>query len=141
MTWIPVDILASIIVELVSKDCLLDRNDDQTAWTRYYHLENPHNVQWSAFLPVIQSYYASDPLSVVSMDKWVEELEASGKKPDADPTKNPGLKLMGMFQGLRRDKESMILDTTHTCQRSEVMQGLQPVNQEWMRLWLQQWNF
>jgi hypothetical protein len=80
-------------------------------------------------------------MPVVSLDKWVEELEASGKRQDADPTKNPGLKLLGMFQGLRRDKEGMVLDTKHTCERSEVMRSLQPVNKEWMRLWLQQWDF
>jgi len=141
VTWVPVDILAVIIVELVTTDCLHERKDGAKAWTKYYHLENPNVVKWSTLIPAIQEYFANEQLQVVSLDQWVEKLEASGKAQDADATQNPGLKLLDMFQGLRRSRESVILDTKITRERSKVMRNLPPVNQDWMRLWLHQWAF
>ena len=142
MTWVPVDILAAIIVELVCKDCLPDQKDGKNEpWTKYYHLEDPHNVKWSTLVPVVQEYFAKEKLQVVSLDEWVDKLEASGKVHDADATQNPGLKLLGMYEGLKRARESVILDTKVTNERSKVMQNLPPINQEWMRLWLKQWAF
>ena len=144
MTWIPVDILAAIIVELVCKDCLADlmkKNNNNEAWTKYYHLVNPHSVKWSTLVPIVQEYFAQEKLHIVGLDEWVDKLEASGKAHDADATQNPGLKLLGMYQGLKHAGESVILDTNATRERSKVMQNLPPVNQEWMRLWLKQWAF
>lgn len=144
MSWIPVDILAAIIVELVSNDCVHSQNPQKEsgkAWTKYYHLENPHQEKWSTLVPAIQEHFAKVPLQVVGLDDWVEKLEASGKAPDADATQNPGLKLLEMFQGLRAAKESVILDTKLTQARSKIMQDLPPVNEDSMRLWLEQWSF
>jgi hypothetical protein len=142
VTWVPVDILAAIIVELVCKDCLPELKDKKTeAWTKYYHLENPHTVKWSTLVPAVQEYFAEEKLQVISMDDWVDKLEASGKEQDADASQNPGLKLLGMYKGLKCARECVILDTKVTRERSQVMQNLPPVNQEWMRLWLRQWAF
>ena len=141
MTWVPVDTLAAIIVELISNDCSLDQKDSATAWTKYYHLENPHNVKWSTLVPVIEEHFSKEPLQVVGLGEWVDKLEASGKAHDANATQNPGLKLLSMFQGLKSAKESVILDTKRTRERSKAMQNLPPVNKDWMRLWLQQWDF
>lgn len=141
MTWIPVDILAAIIVELVSNDCSVDQADSTSAWTKYYHLANPHAVPWLTIIAVVQSYFAKDPLEAITFDEWVERLEASGKVEGADAVQNPGLKLLGMFQSLKDSKESVVLDTKVTREKSKVMQSLQPVNRKWMQLWLDQWDF
>jgi hypothetical protein len=141
VSWIPVDILATIITELISKDCLLDIEDNEGAWTRYYYLTNSHHVKWATLIPTIQNYFAKEPLNVVGLEEWVIELAASGKMRDADAAENPGLKLLHMFQGLGGLQGNLILETEHTRERSTAMQGLQPMNQNWMRLWLEQWAF
>ena len=92
-------------------------------------------------MPAVQEYFAEEKLQVISMDDWVDKLEASGKEQDADASQNPGLKLLGMYKGLKCARECVILDTKVTRERSQVMQNLPPVNQEWMRLWLRQWAF
>jgi hypothetical protein len=141
VTWIPVDILASIIVELVSNDCSPSQAADAKPWTKYYHLENPHVGKWSSFVPAIQQHFSKEKLQVVSLGEWVDKLEASGKAPGADASQNPALKLMDMFQGLKQAHESVNMDTTKTRERSKVMQSLPAVNEDWMRLWLEQWSF
>jgi hypothetical protein len=73
------------------------------------------------------------------MDKWVEMLESSGITQDADAARSPGLILLNMFQHMSREQGSVLLETKHTREKSVVMQSLKPVNQEWIRLWLEQW--
>jgi hypothetical protein len=141
VAWVPVDILAEILTELIFNDCLLDKNEANSPWTRYYHLANPHQVKWSTLAPVILDYFGKERLRSVSLHEWVKILEASGKRKDADAARNPGLKLLEMFRGLTTEEESLILDTKHTQERSTAMQNLKPVNPEWMRLWLEQWAF
>lgn len=141
MTWVPVDILAQIIVELVSNSMKERPPTSSAPWTEYYHLENPHDAKFSSLIPVIQEYFSKDSLQVVSLGEWVDKLEASGKQPGADTTLNPGLKLLDMFQGLKATNESMVMETKNTRENSKAMQNLPPVNEEWMRLWLQQWAF
>jgi hypothetical protein len=141
VTWVPVDILAAILVELVSTERLFDQSDNKGAWSRYYHLINPHKMKWSTMLPVIQDYFGGEQLRLVDLDEWVEMLEASDTRQDADAARNPGLVLLNMFQHMRCKQESVFLETKHTQERSMVMQSLKPVNQEWMRLWLEQWAF
>lgn len=140
MTWIPVDILAAIITELVLNDCLAKQSRAST-WTKYYHLENPNIVKWSTLVPVIQEFFGHGKLKAVSFEKWLEQLEASAQMPNADATSNPGLKLLDMLQGLGKSKVSVVMDTKLTQKRSKVMQQLQLVNKNWMWLWLKQWAF
>jgi hypothetical protein len=96
---------------------------------------------WSNLVPVIQEYFAKDELQTVSLEEWLEILEASGQMPDADATQNPGLKLLDMLQGLKNTGGTVFIDTKLTQERSKTMQSLQPVNKDWMRLWLEQWAF
>ena len=145
--WTPVDILSDILVELV-----LQSLENETALTEYYHLDNPESCQWSSLVPVIQQYFSrlSSPdggvtegkLKVVSFKDWVNALEESGRQKEVDVTKNPALKLLPFYAELSGGSGyAARLDTTETRSRSETMRSLKAVNEEWMRLWLEQWKF
>lgn len=88
VTWVPVDLLSKIIVELVERDSKVE----ERAWTKYYHLANPKMSRWEQLVPVIQDYYSSrgcvngkvnneqtGGLQVVSLEGWLKRLEASGR--------------------------------------------------------------
>lgn len=96
-------------------------------------------MKWNALVRVIQEYFTREPLQVVSFDEWMERLEASGKEHGADAVHNPGLKLLGMFQGLKNSGGSLLLDTKVTQEKSKVMQSLPEVGKTWMKMWLEQW--
>lgn len=139
--------LSQILVELVLQD-----SDHETLWTKYYHFDNPRSCKWSSLVPVIQQYFSrpqstdgevtGKKLKAVSFEDWVKELEGSGERKELNTTKNPGLKLLGFYEGLgRRSGYTAKLNTTETRSRSETMRNLRAVNEEWMRLWLEQWKF
>jgi len=99
-------------------------------------------------VPVIQEYYSQtsseskgQEIEAVPFEEWVDKLEASGNDTNVDVNKNPALKLLEFFQGMRLGGASARLDMKGTSERSATMRALKPVNGEWMRLWLEQWRF
>jgi len=99
-------------------------------------------------VPVIQEYYSptnseskGQEIQAVSFEEWVDKLEASGNEPNVDVSKNPALKLLEFFQGMRLGGASARLDMKGTSERSASMRALKPVNGEWMKMWLDQWKF
>lgn len=147
VSWTPVDTLSRILVELV-----LQTSKTETAWTKYYHLENPNTCQWSSLVPVIQQYFSRSPsingeittgeLKAVSLDSWIKALEESGGQKEMDISKNPALKLLRFYEELAKTSGHTVkLDTSETKRGSETLKSLKAVNEGWMRLWLEQWNF
>ncbi|CAL3963137.1 unnamed protein product [Diplocarpon coronariae] len=141
ISWIPVDLLAQIIVDLLLSP------SPAPAPTSYYHLENPHPGTWSSLIPTILSFYASPSqtpptkLSVVPFTEWVSLLEASARDADADVEHNPGIKLLDFYKEASQSAASPKLETENTEKGSATMRGLKAVGGEWMATWLAQWAF
>ena len=140
LAWTPVDYLAKMLVQLVENDCST-KTTPGNPWTKYYHLTNPREGKWKTLVPSVKEYFKDLELKTVSFDEWVDNLEESGKEKNVQAGKNPALKLMDLYQGMRKGGEMVRLDTKETLKRSEVMRGLKPVDGAWMRLWLEQWGF
>ncbi|KXL48244.1 MAG: hypothetical protein FE78DRAFT_87403 [Acidomyces sp. 'richmondensis'] len=155
ISWVPVNMLANIIVDLVLNDCSASRD----GWTRYYHTINPRTCKWSDLLPAIMDHFQKSasfqgttgrnynievnghPMKVVSFGAWVKLLEESSQRPLSEVAYNPGLKLLSFYQSMTQGSASARLDTKNTSKVSKTMRTLQPVSPEWMRLWLDQWQF
>lgn len=145
--WIPVDILSRVIVEIVEAD-VSDSNDErEEVCARYYHLVNPQEGSWGALVPVLGEYYSlkkgdgGREMEIVSFGEWVERLERSAEREDVDVQRNPAVKLLDAYRGMRNGGDVIRLDTREARRKSESMRGLKGVDEEWMRLWLEQWEF
>ena len=147
VSWTPVDRLSQILVELALHDSQQER-------TCYYHLDNPKSCSWSSLVPVIQRYFVHSSahtnddtprarsLKVVSLADWINGLEEFEEAKEADMAKVPALKLLDFYKALDQGVgNSARLDTTETCKRSATMRSLKAVDEDWMRLWLDQWRF
>lgn len=71
---------------------------------------------------------------------WLEALQATAARTE-DVRKNPGIKLLDFFVGMNQGPLGADLETEKTVGRSETMRGLKAVGPEWMKIWLEQWNF
>ena len=76
----------------------------------------------------------------VSFDEWFNALQATAARTE-DVAKNPGIKLLEWFEGMKKGGEEADLETVETAERSETLRGLTAVGPEWMEIWLKQWNF
>ncbi|OJJ39941.1 hypothetical protein ASPWEDRAFT_736901 [Aspergillus wentii DTO 134E9] len=117
--WIPVDILAEVIGELVQRHsrCVDDR-------CSYYHLVNPHTTRYEDLLPVIMKRL---DCRIVSLDEWVRLLEQKS---------GTGGELLGFYQELASGKPTVRLSVN----KMNALRTMDAVTKEWMEIWLDQWG-
>lgn len=155
--WIPIDAAAQVIVELLPVRRLLPKNqpmdsanenptnaEDETEPV-VYHVINPCTRTWSDLLPTIRSNLGITESSLVSLTSWIDALNHSLHASTDASEVNPAVKLLPFFEKLqmqvRTAKEKPLLfQTEKTARRSMTMAWLGPVTNEWMELWMRQWE-
>ncbi|PVH77569.1 acetyl-CoA synthetase-like protein [Cadophora sp. DSE1049] len=149
VAFIPVDALSKIIYEIVEADISTPHAQDSTITpTKIFHLANPVPSDWSTLLPIITEHSSHSSvgstengksIESVPFPEWFSKLEASSKT-DVDADANPATKLLPFYQGMRDGTSEVKLDTTRSMQMSETLRGLKLVGEEWMEIWLKQWE-
>lgn len=138
VNWIPVDNLASVIVELVGSVKGRKKHDE----TQVYNIVNPHSTQWSSLIPTIQEAYGPT-LKPVPLNKWVDALKAVDATSEMELAAKPALKILDFFETLVSQRDgwgNTEYETQQTVQGSKTMAELEPVNEKWMHVWLSQWT-
>ena len=140
--WIPVDLLSTIMVELIQK--ILTNNRREKRETLVYNLVNPQAITWPAFLPSVQRL--SGIAKVVSLKTWVKRLEESNKEHHGAVTEhNPAVKLLEYFRALSEKnippETGSRYDVSGLVRDSKQASNLEAVSPEWLKLWIEQWNF
>ena len=135
--WIPVDITASIIVDLLLSD--IKDGVSNVGWTKYHNVVNPQPGSWEALVPAITKQF-DDKVEQVSFKIWFEALKAAASRTD-DLAKNPGIKLVEFYEKMTTASIEVELQTEQTLDRSPAMGELRAVGPEWMEIWLGQWDF
>ena len=144
--WIPVDILADIIVELAGIDDIKAHARTKAPQTiQVYHAVNPEDVRWEDLLPTVIKHLGSST-KVVTWGEWVDALRQSQENASLVELKqNPGLKLLSFFESLRLEERQssleFVLDVELSGANSRTLASLEPVNPEWFNLWLRQWGY
>ncbi|KAH8432734.1 putative NRPS-like enzyme [Aspergillus melleus] len=134
--WVPVDTLATIIVELLQTR----RNQLSTVPTAFFNLVNPSKARWASIIPAIQDRYSVEP---VPINDWIKELENIKNPSDEDVRQKPALKLLDFYRGLAGGKEmlSAEIGVSRTKEASKTMASLGPIHRVEMANWLNQWDF
>ena len=94
-SWLPVDTLAAIILELagISTDATPVSDCDVDL---VYNLENPHTFPWTdSLLPELQR--SGLEFSTVPVAEWLQKLR-DYEKNGGDPERNPAVKLIDHFE-------------------------------------------
>ena len=135
--WIPVDILAEVLV-----DVSLDDTADVTPYEKsaVYNLANKNIVEWEDMVPTILPYMPAD-IKTVSMEEWVKSLQQSAQQQEVNTAANPAVKLVEFFSGTAEQVEmgkQMIIE--NAAKHSSTMRSLVPVKSEWMSYWMEGWG-
>ena len=144
--WIPVDILADIIVELANIDGTeADARTKAPQTIQVYHAVNPEDVGWDSLLPTVIKHLGSS-YKVVTWGEWVDALRRSQENASlAELKQNPGLKLLRFFESLTLDESQssleFVLDVEMSAANSRTLASLEPVNPDWFNLWMNQWGY
>lgn len=163
--WIPVDVLAQIITELmktstnrtptvvsqatgsaeeVTKHHHIFSDNHHLELPLVYHTVNPSKILWSDILPSLQSRFSMSVLDVVPLPSWIDALRRSYSDTD-NVSQNPALKLLDFLEDLEKQSsaglEPVVLETINTEKQSQTMAALGPISQEWVDNWIRQWQF
>ncbi|KAI0517685.1 hypothetical protein F5B22DRAFT_93766 [Xylaria bambusicola] len=140
--WVPVDLLADMVVELAgvgAKKGEFEEDDDEL---KVYHAVNPKLSYWQVISPTIMKKMPVGTRSV-PWAEWVQALKDAQRTATAKEL--PGLKLLEFYEGLVLPEDVKItpfnLETGVTSRKSQTMRKLTPVTNDWVDLWLKQWNF
>lgn len=142
LSWVPVDYLADVIVELAGLDGSSSASEDNST-VQVYHAVNPHALHWEDLTSTIAAFLKIPSDKVVPWSQWVEALR---KREGTDGMETiPGLKLLDFYSSLDQEnggtaKEMPLVSTKNATARSKTLAALEPVGKEWMTIWLKQWN-
>ncbi|KAF2676380.1 acetyl-CoA synthetase-like protein [Lentithecium fluviatile CBS 122367] len=124
MSWLPVDVAASIVLDLVLSSGSPSDPD------LVYHVLNPHRFHWTHdMLPALRE--AGLSFEVLPKDQWMERLRTS----DRDPIKNPPIKLLDWFESKygrmasTTNKGSLDYLTDQTAMQSSSLRSVPDVTQ------------
>jgi nucleoside-diphosphate-sugar epimerase len=150
--WIPIDLLAKILVEFTAAD---PEDEDQVSHTsRTLHAVNPYPSTWETILPTVkQALQAASPahspeIKTLPYSDWVDLLRtrsiAMAGADDAviDPKmiqQNPGVKLLDFYAALQGEQRRTKLSTEQSVRASKTLQGLEPIREEWLVSWVKNW--
>ncbi|KAI9685329.1 MAG: putative NRPS-like protein biosynthetic cluster [Bogoriella megaspora] len=142
--WIPVDMLAEAIVEMLLSSSKHGRAPPQDGehtpgqHASVHHAVNPQTINWASLLPTVQMHIYGN-VRPVPLDAWVDCLANSSS---ADPKANPASKLTEFFQSLtRQDRKAVVFDTKKAQLASPTLANSGSVTPAWMDLWMTQWDF
>lgn len=123
MSWLPVDIAASIILDIALTSTATPVNSDLV-----YHVLNPKRFHWTRdMLPALRD--AGLKFEVLPTDQWMEKMRTS----DQDPVRNPPIKLLDWFEGKygrtsSKSKQGVLeYQTKETEARSESLRAVPDV--------------
>ena len=134
VSWIPVDELATIILEILIYDVKCEEN------LTVYNLVNPHPVAWQSLLPAIRS--AIDlPVELVSPEQWTSVLKKHNSENKDEVEEYPALKLLSFFDDLGSQGESLKFMTDQATKASSTFAALDAVKGDWIRKWIHQWDY
>ena len=137
--WIPVDSVAEILAELVM------RPGQEEGEADVFHVVNPISTTWSALVLCVAEHFASSTLPhLTSFPDWIELVRENAKAHDFDSyvhDKSPAIKLLDFFTiWCTKKDEAARYSTTKTLKHSSKLAAQGPINDQWMKIWLKQWE-
>ncbi|KXG45463.1 Male sterility, NAD-binding [Penicillium griseofulvum] len=135
--WMPVDTVAELFSDLICTPRVYETGSLTN--TRYYNLVNPQHILFSDVVPMLAKRLGTnESLDIVPLRDWVHRL--SQGIDERGSSTNPGLRLLGFFQGLTRSEKSVVIDTAMIEERFPRLGQVGAVSGRWISLWLEQWG-
>ena len=126
--WIPVDKVARIMVEII--ESLSGRTDSQV-----FNVVHPHPTTWASQLTTTETLLG---VKAVPMTEWLAKLDAINLT-QVSIDDYPAVKLWQTFEEMAKVTEAGTprFNTRNSKAYSKTFRDLQPVDEAWMRIWIE----
>ncbi len=135
--WIPVDILASTILDILHFTTATEEK------SQVYNIVNPQSTPWTSVINTVLSRLSPQHIQVVDLSKWIQMLEQVNQADIQDLTAKPAAKILDFYRACEKARKegSVQYSTSHGISASKTMRNLTPVNAAWMGKWLHQLGY
>ncbi len=134
--WIPVDTLAATILDIVQFAAT-------TGKAQTYNLLNPHSTPWTSLIDTVLKRLKPQ-LEVIELSEWTQKLSQVNRNDTHALTAKPAAKILDFYRTLEKQDRTvggLTYSTAHASAASKTMKELEPVNKDWMDIWLTQWGY
>ena len=133
--WIPVENLAAAILEIAHFAVTRDRSFT-------YNIVNPRLTAWTSLRDAVVKRLKPE-VQFVELSRWIQMLEQIDPNDTAELTAKPAAKILDFYRGFERQgrKGGVTFSTANGIAASETLAGLEPVNTDWMDIWLTQFGY
>ena len=159
--WVPVDLLAEILLDLALQEiqrskapkpnAITNESEIQRNPTSVFHLLNPRPVHWDLVRDTLITFIQSlsqKTIEIVPLALWLEKVrqdsEAASRSQselEAYLSRNPAVKILDFYQTLLDSSsyQGSELEIGRTLATSEKMRALGSVNADWIGKWVREW--
>ncbi|TVY13347.1 Non-canonical non-ribosomal peptide synthetase FUB8 [Lachnellula arida] len=136
--WIPVDVLADVIVELVHNTSSRSSNPFHV-----FNLVNPQRVEFEQLVPTIIKTFSTHGkhIEAVSPEEWLQRLGKLDSTKQDVLENHPSLKIMDFYHGLTATEGEGLFSTDVTKKTSKSMAELGAISSKDFGTWLEQWAY
>lgn len=136
--WIPVDILASAILDIVHFT-LATATTEENNKTSVYNILNPQPTPWPSLINTVLSHLHPHNVQAIDLSAWIQLLEQIPHDDVQQLSANPAVKILDFYRACdkARGAAGVKYSTGRAVGASATMRGLMPVDEEWMGLWLE----
>lgn len=142
--WTPVDAVAEALSNLICDSNVVSERTNNVSQSSYYHFVNPNRSSYTDLVSYLAKKLGkAEPLKVVSLQEWVALLSDQIQGSGSFHSPISGIGLLSFFQRLASssDRLPLVLDTSRTEKRLPRLRSIGAVSEEWMGMWLDQWDF
>lgn len=130
--WVPINKLAQMITEIMLHDM-------QSEDLEVYILVNPHPVPWRGLMAIVKDRCGPETKES-SLEAWIQRLRDLPESAEEVKCK-PALKMREFFERMANGQLPSGFATERAQSVSGTMASLEPINADWLRIWLDQWGF
>lgn len=151
--WVPVDLLAGVLVELALKG-------GNASTVQVFHPLNLHPTSWEALKPAVSDELlklSGTKLETIPLSEWVKRIRQHMEKVagshqalaegemESFVEKVPAVKLLDFYQTILDSSQGCdaegrnVFATAKTADASQQLQAVDGVKEEWIRKWTQEW--
>ena len=124
--WIPVDVLASTILDILHLKILTEEK------VQVYNIVNPQLTPWTSLIPTVLSRLSHQNIQVIelSISKWIQRVEKVNQANIQDLTAKPAAKILHFYRACEKARKegSIKYRTSHGTAAGETMKDLMHVN-------------
>lgn len=153
--WVPVDILAKILVELGThpEGPISQTQADQVRRGDVYHPLNTNSTSWSILMDCVKdhlSFRTGKAIDLVPLSTWISKVRQHAEsmissnedeKFESMLSNNPAARLLDFYDSLQSTQATKVpmFEYTKTAKQSKSMRNLEPIGKEWTRKWIDEW--